>query len=162
MTKVTEDMTTRERLEILLKALRDGSYPQWAGALKETNRAGAVRGFCCEGVGCDLTVGILGEWVVNESGDNTFGGNMSYAPQNVGDFFGIDLGANYTGDLDKWLVREPVYNFEGDRVVYYRDVFLAHLNDNGTSFADIADKLESYYLNGGEELYEAWKADQKS
>jgi len=157
MTKVSADMSTTERLNALLTALRDGSYMQAAGALRRLKIDNKTpRGFCCEGVACDLTAGLLGEWETTWDGDSMFLGNTSYAPRQVSDFFGIDMETPYTGGVAKWAIREPVHNAEGDTVLYFRAVYLASLNDNGMSLPDIADKIEAYYLHGGKELYEAW------
>lgn len=156
--KVSEDMDRTQRLNVLLTALRDGSYHQRAGALRVTGNSGEVKGFCCEGVACDLTAGILGEW----DDDSKFLGQASYAPTEVSEFFGIGMDMSWAGGTTKWVVREPVTSAVDDRILDWRDVFLAVLNDNGVSFEEIADRLEAYYLNGGKEQYEAWIADQES
>jgi hypothetical protein len=158
--KVSQEMTVRERLGVLLNALRDGSYQQRGGALRVTGNTGETKGFCCEGVACDLTVGILGEWETTWDDDSKFLGQASYAPAVVSEFFGIEQGTSWADGTEKWIMREPVTSAVDDSVLYWRDVFPAVLNDNGSSFEQIADRLEAYYLNGGKEQYEAWIAAQ--
>lgn len=157
--KVSQEMSVRERLQVLLNALRDGSYQQRSGALRVMDR-GETKGFCCEGVACDLTSGVLGDWGMTWEDDSRFMGEVSYAPKQVSEFFGIEMGASWAGGSEKWLVREPAISAADGTILYWRDVFLAVLNDNGVSFEIIADKLEAYYLNGGKEQYEAWVSAQ--
>jgi hypothetical protein len=95
-------------------ALRSGKYAQGRNALRKRNR------YCCLGVLCDLTDGD--QWVEDEKSSiywYHFGGNRSrvllpFALADEYDIFSCDIG------------------------------LLARMNDDGKSFVQIADYIESH------------------
>ena len=115
-----------------LEALRSGEYQQTKGTLHDT------KGFCCLGVLCDVLKNdplFRGEWVYNGGKVAQFveeGGESSMAlPSEVFmQRMGIDRNDPYT--------QEPRVFTDGD-IGKHR---LATLNDEGYTFAEIADIIE--------------------
>ena len=105
-----------------VEALRSGRYEQARGVLrKQIDDQGRV-GYCCLGVLCDLYVGLgVGHWgVSNYDGSVSFrteGGSASiYPPAEAAVHAGLD-----NHDMQD----------------------LAFMNDEGATFAEIANKIES-------------------
>lgn len=102
-----------------VEALRSGEYKQGEEALRNGDR------FCCLGVACDLfrKNTTKGEWVNEE-----FLGQSTVLPTLVRDWLGLgSTTGNYDGSVEK-----------GD----YADCLMGR-NDNGASFAEIADTIEA-------------------
>lgn len=120
------------RVKLLLDALRSGKYEQGTGQLRFNNR------FCCLGVACDIynketnlgkwivdsypTLGTL-YWTTNRPGEKAIDTTL---PNEVRDWFGFSesSGACNLQDLDFAIC-------------------LADLNDEGNSFEQIANFIES-------------------
>jgi hypothetical protein len=164
----TPNFTRRERMKPELKAkwleaLRSGAYQQVQGCLKcEINDQPK---FCCLGVLCDLTG--LGEWrgfqanrhdarkyfVPTAAPDDTATGavpgsvereigfeSMTKVPASVVREVYLARGELMPDGVERYLREE-----ECEQRRYGRDdpiTFLAPLNDNGASFAVIADVIE--------------------
>ena len=113
MSKYTPEQQ-REHRKLWTAALRSGEYTQ----AKETLRDNRTGGMCCLGVACDISG--LGDW--------------------TGEFYITPGGANkgelQTPDVRDWLGLDAAL---GD---YDSGNSLGELNDNGVSFAAIADIIE--------------------
>jgi hypothetical protein len=103
-------------------ALRSGEYPQGRGGLHTVDEDDR-EGYCCLGVLCDLAVaaGVISPphrgplW--------TFDGSPDYLPKRVEEWAGLQScnpAVSHDGHLDR----------------------LANLNDDGVSFAEIADLID--------------------
>lgn len=113
-----------------LDALRSGDYKQTTGALKTT------KGFCCMGVLCDIIKTELdAEWE-QPSGITdgfidlhcfNFLGNSQFLPSEILEYVGLHY------------QECSIAIHDANSKVYTN---LAELNDNGTSFSDIADLIE--------------------
>lgn len=97
------------------EALRSDRYPQGRGVLRDGDR------FCVLGVLCDLAVraGVI-EQTTAASGVTAYAGRISTLPPDV---------ARWAGIKDGGIVKR-------DRVS------IAHLNDEGATFALLADVIE--------------------
>lgn len=102
-----------EHRKLWVEALRSGRYEH---ATKQLRNGDA---FCCLGVACDISG--LGEW----SGQETpfYLGDNRMLPSGVRDWLGV------SGRLGGYGLRNRTY--------------LADLNDDGTTFSEIADIIES-------------------
>lgn len=111
----------REHRKLWVEALRSGKYRQTDAALRRGD------GFCCLGVACDISG--LGEWsdtdvdgkVIYRVGEEPA---PNYLPKAVVSWLGV---AGYN----------PRVKVDGGTEV------LAMMNDNGSSFTEIADIIES-------------------
>jgi len=103
-------------------ALRSGEYEQSHLALRSKDSSGEVS-YCCLGVLCEISG--LGEW--EEGGYRLSGGytNSSFLPSRVQEW------ANITSD-------DPAVGGEGVDCLSYK-------NDNGATFAEIADLIEQNF-----------------
>tara|TARA_R110002012_G_scaffold25715_4_gene84720 strand:- start:2258 stop:2629 length:372 start_codon:yes stop_codon:yes gene_type:complete len=110
-----------------IKALRSGDYLQVQERLYEVNEIDGTTAYCCLGVACDLLVddywighrGHRGEW-------------------SIGAFKKWETS---TGTLNSAILPTPeMVDSMGLDIEYVKD--LADLNDQGWSFAKIADKIE--------------------
>lgn len=137
------EMELTEHQKELIAALRSGKYPQTRGVLRRLIGDGLrSEGYCCLGVAC-VVAGI--EEVVPSKGAAVaqFDGMQSCMPPDVVSRFGFrnDEGLILWGALDeerkqKWMDRavDMTGNPRGN---------LIGINDNGGSFAFIADFLEA-------------------
>jgi hypothetical protein len=102
-------------------ALRSGKYTQGKGFLC-TNAIGNPneKRHCCLGVACELA-GMKGKLSEPTKRAYTFGRTQQYLPKSVQKLIGCST-------------RNPTIN----------GMALSKLNDNGTSFASIADEIEEY------------------
>lgn len=112
------------RQQALIEALRSGRYTQ------AKNRLRTADGMCCLGVACDISG--IGEWEVRfegEDGEEKFGfaGSTADLPEIVMEYFGFRTA---TGEYDYSDEKRSEFNQ------------LSAKNDNGMSFADIADIIE--------------------
>lgn len=105
-----------------VEALRSGKYQQTTGALHRVRESeGLPKGYCCLGVACDLFAEELG--LVRNAVDRDiefFTDDTAFLPPIVQDHLGL---ASYKGRT----INES----------------LTTLNDNGVSFEDIANFIES-------------------
>ena len=111
-----------QRRRLWVEALRSGEYAQIAGGLRRGDE------YCCLGVACEIS--DLGEWEpYPDSPDAAFAfmGMGSHLPLAVCDWLGL---LNEFG------------SFENSDEPDTADGLMA-MNDTGTSFAEIADLIES-------------------
>ena len=122
-------MTLEEQIKnrkIWIEALRSGQYQQTSGLLRSDN------GFCCLGVACDISG--LSEWQEN------------FAPNEDGIPFVyysyLDAPDVLPKEVLEWL------GLKGPQGLLRNHVFndLAHANDKNLSFEQIADLIESEFL----------------
>lgn len=100
-----------------VEALRSGKYEQGKMALRHENR------FCCLGVACEVFIENGGaiKIAIDPDGDATYAGLACRLPKEVSDWIGI---------------KSPLGRFE-------EKASLSSLNDNGSTFFEIADIIES-------------------
>lgn len=102
-----------ERAMELVAALRSGKYQQAKWKLRNGNA------FCCLGVACDIS--RLGEW--DKKGDYHI--STRYSNSVLPD------------DVQAW------FGFKTNTGTFSNDTCLTEMNDNGKSFAEIADFIEA-------------------
>lgn len=106
-----------------LNALRNGEFTQGKGVLRDTNDR-----YCCLGVLCELYARHSGEDVSWDSdpAPYSFLGEVQLLPEEVMDWAGIEF---------------PI----GEVLIDGSYTTLAYENDNGYTFAEIADLIEKQY-----------------
>jgi hypothetical protein len=109
----------RKNLDTWLEALRSGHYKQGKTQLRKGDQ------FCCLGVACDVA-GLSPQ--VTSDGTYSYAGNNLVAPDALVEWLGFSVGAFQSNGFLK----------NGSN--------LAHMNDIGTSFEDIADVIEKNYV----------------
>lgn len=124
-------------LGVLTAALRSGEYPQGKNFLCE-EKEGEGKFYCCAGV-CSLLQERLKEDQFTPDGEEL----LDLSPDNpLSKFFilpnNVEVISNPEGNLDK------------ENINYYIDFYA--LNDNGFSFAEIADIFEAIYKDDGGKL----------
>lgn len=113
--------------QLWVNALRSNEYSQGKGCLQGTDEG--IHGFCCLGVLCDLYAKETGtEWeCVSYTGHYVFMGETAYLPEEVQEWAGLNSHfprvRNAKGNLQE----------------------LVTLNDNGTTFTEIAQMIEEQY-----------------
>lgn len=117
-----------------VRALRSGEYKQTTGVLRRTDTPG-LDGYCCLGVLCDLA-GVT--WVQDEDGDWT----AMYSNED-----GTDCEGGVLPDTLAIEVFGETYNAQDPQVKIFIDdrnekKTLSALNDQGYTFADIANLIE--------------------
>lgn len=136
-------MLNKERVRLLVEALRSGKYHQGNSALEFTDNAGVVRN-CCLGVGCRVALENGLEITTGESNDFVFLGERKfpktrfYGPGEWGD-------SNYMPES----VREWFGFASSDPLVSTPDDGLSASeanDDKELSFEEIADAFERTYL----------------
>lgn len=112
-----------ENAKTWAKALRSKEYPQTRGVLQRTVEIrGAPIGFCCLGVACDLYIKAGNKLLTEEEdGRICFESGTGQLPTRVMEWLGL---TSHTG-MDA------------------NDLSLAYKNDNGATFDEIADIIES-------------------
>ncbi len=124
-----------------LAALRSGDYQQGRSALAQNGQ------YCCLGVLCELAVqeDVISKYTTDEatyygkdvSEDNwAFEGNSSYLPKAVAEWAGLFRGSDTNWGYN---YSNPGFRVDGG------EVKLSHLNDAGSSFQVIADKIEQNF-----------------
>jgi hypothetical protein len=112
--------------DLWVAALRSGDYKQGRGQLRKNDR------YCCLGVLCDLhriETG-LGKWIVDTyKTDKSAAGIRDYLPQTVVQWAGLE---ERNSSVDSFL-RETNPTVNGNA--------LSRLNDDGSTFAQIADLI---------------------
>lgn len=121
-----------DHAKALVAALRSGEYSQGIGRLRYGDK------FCCLGVACNIYQELTGngKWhhhpsietmeFVGRTPDGVFYSEAYNLPVAVRDFFGFKYGGEFNEDLA---------DHDADSLI--------QLNDNGASFAEIADIIES-------------------
>jgi len=116
--------TKKARRRHLVEALRSGEFQQGNGQLERT-ASDATPKHCCLGVACRVAMRDGLDLEVDESRLNTrFDEQQYYAPSSIVEWYGFR--SNH-----------------GGRVGCGAATDLAHLNDSGLSFAEIADVIEA-------------------
>ena len=116
-----------------LRALRSGEYKQEAGGLHSIDQEGTST-FCCLGVACDLYLNEVGDLTTRNARGNdietsvAYGEEYSYLPRQVAEWLGL---WSYDGTF-----------LDPENILLPEERSLADLNDNGTSFTDIAAVIE--------------------
>ncbi|WP_434439738.1 hypothetical protein [Lentzea sp. E54] len=113
-------------------ALRSGEYQQGAGALRYASPTGDR--FCCLGVACELFAERLGVEVSGPAEwSRSYDGRDSFLPPAV-------IAHLRIGNSDPYL-----------RLPSRRSKLASTLNDEGKTFAEIADLIEATYLSSSSE-----------
>ena len=127
-------MKVPKNVKKLVTALRSGKYTQTQEHLRRGDS------FCCLGVACDISK--LGKWEKDEEGDYLYLENEGTLPPDVITW----LGPFWT---NSGFTTTTFVNEFGHEV---HSVSLMHENDiNRTSFEEIADMIEWFYLYALEE-----------
>ena len=110
-----------------LDALRSGEYQQTNSKLRDKH------GYCCWGVLCDLHAQETGYvWTEHKThGDEYF----KY----------LGAGGLPPSEVEKWAGLESDALTESGESVFWK---LAHLNDDGVEFTEIADHAEQIFSGG--------------
>lgn len=121
----------RERIRLLVKALRSGKYKQNKGSLASRD----LTSFCCLGVACNVYKDNTkkGHWELGTNdtsifvaGLDTYNQNKEVLPTRVMRWFGFDE-------------KDPIISSDSHTTA-------SELNDEGESFKVIADMFEKKYL----------------
>lgn len=125
--------------EMWVNALRSGEYNQATGKLK------TPQGFCCLGVLTDLYVKEKNqEWILQSNNPEVIDPEDYYTFQQTDDFLPTSV-SNWAGlntNCPEVMVENDDYCEEyGDDEYVTKE--LSDLNDNGASFIEIADLIES-------------------
>ena len=116
-----------------LRALRSGSYKQGVGGLHSIDQEGNST-FCCLGVACNLYLNEVGDLTTRNARGNdietsvAYGEEYSYLPRQDAEWLGL---WSYDGTF-----------LDPENILLPEERSLADLNDNGTSFTDIAAVIE--------------------
>lgn len=138
----------QENIAKLVAALRSGEYEQVSGCLRSQDN------YCCLGVACDISG--LGTWeqrdsmppspspdwnyVIRDENGKRVDSNMSVLPTSVAQWLGIQE----SGDFNLPINQDYDWRDEDDdRFAPGNSTGLAELNDEGFTFAQIADLLEN-------------------
>lgn len=124
-------------------ALRSGDYPQAKNNLR------TEEGYCCLGVLCDLAVEAGVTEITTEPGDSSavywYDGEFLSLPGSVQKWAGLDYLDNpHNPDIDREADGFPEAAVV-DGEVSGHAASLAELNDNGTTFAVIADIIDAQF-----------------
>ncbi len=107
-----------DNMKLVIKALRSGDYTKTTGALQNN------RGSCCLGVMCAVFEKVTGNDVLRFTNGLIDGGNLTRHPQ-----------------VKEWVgLMGPCGAFKNEHKGMWS---LAGLNDNGATFLQIADFIES-------------------
>jgi hypothetical protein len=120
-----------ERKQLLIDALRSGEYKQARRQLRNGDS------FCCLGVACDLYLKHAGDvhakWADDEAFISSIGISSGSLPTAVCRWYGF---ADYNPNIPRQLVGK--YDDGSDKYA----ISLAEANDEGMTFAQIADIIE--------------------
>jgi hypothetical protein len=119
----------KERAMELVAALRSGKYTQTHCQLRLGDS------HCCLGVACDISG--LGEWDLTDIGYPKYLGDDVELPMEVKEYFGFASSKGYWSQNLPSILIDPVCG------IYAHD--LAKLNDNGWTFAEIANFIEQHW-----------------
>ena len=112
----------------LVKELRSGSYSQGMSLLVDSED-----NFCCLGVACNISSADL-DWTEDSSGDWYMASKYGELPKKVQKEFGFASPEGARRDGDKLSIGGIEYQS------------LAMANDGGCTFDEIADYIETNYL----------------
>jgi hypothetical protein len=116
-------------IEKWIAALRSGEYAQGSGQLRDSNTGpGRPVEYCCLGVLCDVA------GLEPDADSDTYMGNEAYPPALVVGMLGLDVSQVDPGERVVLRLDDDLDDAESS---------LDHLNDNGRSFAEIADLIEA-------------------
>lgn len=123
-------MTNKQRVALLVDALRSGKYEQTSGTLKHENR------YCCLGVACELfrLENPAYQWIPSQSGYDIFIDSNATMPLTVYSWYGFT-------EPNPQLRKYPPTEDDG-----MSEWSMAGRNDFGATFNEIADALEMEYL----------------
>lgn len=126
-------MPNQEIMREWVAALRSGDYLQGRGRLKTDNQ------YCCLGVLCDIAVkhGVLPQPIVHETPGTD--GVHTIA------LYGAGAILMPPGVVNKWADIPSALDYFKLNGLHSRD--LASMNDNGKSFAEIADLIEESWID---------------
>ena len=124
-----------------IRRLRSGQYNQGKGALRRKRRTQEKDEYCCLGVLCEIAVeaGVVQRFLKREliPGAEKFAYGLSEEDQRTA-FLPLEVqiwaGLNGTN---------PAIRRTSPRYPHIRARFLSDLNDQGTSFAEIADLIDA-------------------
>lgn len=132
----------KENVAKLITALRSGEYAQANGSLRKEDN------YCCLGVACDISG--LGQWekkyvdwkyVIRDENGDEVASDYSTLPYPVAQWLGM------ASDGEFYLPNECIFDIQWDTKEEDYDSTplqgLADINDNGFTFAQIADVLEN-------------------
>ena len=133
--KTYDKMTNRDAHALWVESLRSGEYRQADGNLRAKHPDGTVR-YCCLGVLCDLGDKSSQKWTDKLQPWSDPRGIITY---------------RYAGEICTKPERDygwdnggfpPVEVLEGAGLDQDAGIHLANMNDEGASFAEIADFIE--------------------
>lgn len=142
MTKIVDQYSeTRMNKKIKakwLEALRSGDYKQGKGQLRNEKN-----NFCCLGVLCNLHAEAKPKFAAKQEFPGEYGGDDALPPDVVVGWAG--LSENNPCFEMPFNVRGTGKDFKGDRRTFKKGdlVDIAHLNDSGLGFKQIADVIEA-------------------
>jgi hypothetical protein len=133
-------MVNRERVQLLVDALRSGEYEQARGALIRQNHIDGSRSYCCLGVACVVAAGQGLPLTFVEPVEPDLASNVvsvlvsgdvfnSLLPPSVMEWFGFD-------EMDPYLFTASE-GHSGSASVF---------NDEGSTFEQLADMFEEAFL----------------
>ena len=111
----------------LVRALRSGEYNQGTGRLVDGGD-----NFCCLGVACNISTSTLG-WKRRKDGRWYIGGDWGDLPRSIMREYGFNTQKGTRIDGAPIIIEGKVY------------ACLAHANDLGATFVQIADYIENNY-----------------
>lgn len=126
-------MINRERIKLLIAALRSGKYEQGRACLKTSDGKYCCLGVACEVFGLENNVSFQPEHA--HSRNNMFLGSHTYLPTKVQNWFGFDT----FNPRMKNPELTAKYSHLGAS-------FADSLNDHEIPFSEIADAMEIEYL----------------
>ena len=126
MTQTWSPEEQKEHRRLWVEALRSGKYAQVTGALKSMRGAG----MCCLGVACDISG--LGGWETD-----AFSSEPGYLTETSYEKMKLPL------EVQEWLGLATFWGTFDDPTATSGTEELYQLNDSGTTFAEIADIIES-------------------
>lgn len=125
--------------EMWVNALRSGDYNQTQGKLRTPG------GFCCLGVLTDLYLKEKNyEWIPQSNDPENISPEDYYTFEQTDDFLptSVQKWAGLNTSCPEVMVENPYYD-EDDLFDKLDSTELSELNDNGSSFIEIADLIES-------------------
>lgn len=131
-------MFTRQRLTAWTKALRENPEQQTIGMLCNLE----LTKFCCLGKLCEVE-GLTFTPVEGTGMAKLPCGNMALLPISIVEEFGSNTG--HFGDLGMPNIKKSVYNPKTEKLEQLGFTSAAEANDNGCTWAEIADHFDTYY-----------------
>lgn len=130
----------RPAIEKLVAALRSREFSQGRGALADKQG-----NYCCLGVACELFRRDTGEGRWTDS-------SGSVKDYEVGEYEGDGVLPRPVQEYYGFSLDDPrLITVIAEETDHYENVCAASLNDEGKTFAEIADLFEAYYLKSTQE-----------